>query len=59
MLGRFNSVFHSKILDWSKFKELKDDKIKMTEKLKIVSGRIENMGKGEYAVFQQFVLLPL
>ena len=40
-------------------KELADDEINMTEKLKCVLGRVENIsGKGENAVSQHFLLYP-
>ena len=49
---------NDKILDWSKFKAFIDDKINVTEKLKFVLGRMENIeGKGENAglpVFSPF-----
>ena len=37
-----NSLPHDKILDWFKLKAFADDKIKVTEKLKFVLGRVEN-----------------
>ena len=44
-------------LDWSKFRELADDKINVTEKLKFLLGRVENIvGKGENAGYQHFIL---
>ena len=53
----FNPLPNDKILDWSKFKELADDKINVTEKVKLVLGRVENIvGKAENAGYQQFVL---
>ena len=55
----FNSLPNNKILDQSKLKALADDKINVTEKLKFVSGRVENsMGKGENAGYQHFLLFP-
>ena len=46
-------------LDWSKLKALADDKINVTEKLKFVFGRVENiMRKGENAGYQHFLLFP-
>ena len=55
----FNSLPHEKILDWSKLKAFADDKIKVTEKLKFVLGRVENtVGKGENAGYQHFLLFP-
>ena len=54
-----NSLPNNKILDWSKFKTFADDAINVTEKLKFVLGRVENIvGKGENAGYQQFLLLP-
>ena len=45
-----NSLPNDKILDWSKLKAFADDKINVTEKLKFVLGRVENIvGKGENA----------
>ena len=41
---------NGKILDWSNLKAFADNKIKMTEKLKFVFGKVENIeGKGENA----------
>ena len=52
-----NSLPHDKILDWFKLKAFADDKIKMTENLKFVLGRVENtVGKGENAGYQHFLL---
>ena len=46
----FNSLPNERILDWSKLKAFADDKINVTEKLKFVLGRVENIvGKGENA----------
>ena len=64
--GRFkyiNKGFHSlpndKILDWSNLKAFADDKINMTENLKFVRGREENIeGKGENAGCQHFLFFP-
>ena len=45
-------------LNWSKFKAFADDKINVTEKLKLVLKRVENVvGKGENAGYQHFFLL--
>ena len=50
---------NDKILDWSKFKAFADDKMIVTQKLKFVLGRIENIvGKGENAGYQHFLLSP-
>ena len=47
-------------LDWSKLEVFPDDKISVDEKLKFVLETVENniMGKGEYAVYQDFLLFP-
>ena len=46
----FNFLPNDKISDWSKLKEFADDKIDVTEKLKFVLGRKENIvRKGENA----------
>ena len=50
---------NNKFLDWSKLKAFEDDKTFVTQKLKFVSGRVENvMGKGENAGHQHFRLFP-
>ena len=55
----FNSLTNDRILDWSKLKALADNKVKVTEKLKIILGRIENIvRKGENAGNQHFLLFP-
>ena len=47
----------NKILDWSKFKAIAEDKINVGLKLKAVYGRVENIvGKGENAGYKHFVL---
>ena len=47
-----NSLLHNMISDMSKLKAYADDKINVTEKLKCVLGRVENiMGKGENASY--------
>ena len=46
-------------MDWSALKAFADDKLKVTEKLKCVLGRVENIvGKGEYAGYQHFLFFP-
>ena len=46
-------------LGWSKLPALADDKINLTEKLKWIFGRVENIvGKGENAGYQHFLLFP-
>ena len=53
----FKSLPNDRFLDWSKLKELADGKIKLTEKLQFVLGRVENIvGKGENAGYQHFLL---
>ena len=56
----FNSLTNDKFLDWSKLKALPDIKINVTEKLKFVLGRAENItGKGENAGYQHFPIMFL
>ena len=57
---RLNSLPNDKFLDWLKLKAFADDKINVTEKLKFVLGRLENMvDKGENAgYYQHFPLFP-
>ena len=60
LLGNFNSLPNDSFLNWSKLKVIADDKINVAQKMKPVSGRIENIvGKGENAGYQQFLLFPL
>ena len=48
---------NDKILDWSKLKAIADDKINVTEKIKFVLRRVENIvEKGENAGYQYFFL---
>ena len=55
----FNSLPNNKILDLSKLKAFADDKINVTQKMKIKLGRVENIvGKGENAGHQHFLLFP-
>ena len=55
----FNFLPHGKILDWSKLRAFTDDKINVTEKLKFVLGRIENIvEKGQNAGYHHFLLFP-
>ena len=52
-----NSLPNVKFLDWSKFQELSDDKINVTEKLNFFGGWVENIvGKGGNAGYQHFLL---
>ena len=49
-----------KVLDLSKLKGSPDDKIDMTEEIKICSGRVENtVGKADNADYHNFLLNPL
>ena len=50
------SLPKDKLLDSSKFKE---EKLKLAEKLKFVSGRVEKfLGKGQNAGYQHLLLFP-
>ena len=54
-----HSLQNDKILDWSKMKAFADDKINVTEKLRFVLEKVENIvGKGENAGHQHFLLFP-
>ena len=58
-LASINSFPNDKILDWSKLKAFADDKINVTEKLKFLLQRVENIvGKGENAGHKHFLLFP-
>ena len=58
-LGKGDSFPDNKILNQSKFKAFADDKINVTKKSKFDLGRVENnVGKGENAGYQQFLLFP-
>ena len=55
----FNSLPSDKILDQSKLKGFSEDEKRVTEKLKFVWERVENIvGKGEKAGYQYFLLFP-
>ena len=54
-----NSLLNDKMLDSSNLKAFEDDKINITNKLKFISRRVENIvGKGENAGYQHFFLFP-
>ena len=54
-----NSLPNNKILDWSNFKELANDNINVTEKVKFGLEQIENIvGNGENAGYQHFLHFP-
>ena len=56
---RFNILPNDKFLDWSKLGAFADDKLNLTEKLKFVLGRVQNIvGKGENAGFHHFLCFP-
>ena len=55
----FNALPNDKILDLSKFKAFADHKLNVTQKMKFVSSRVENIvGKGENAGYLHFLLFP-
>ena len=55
--NQFNTLPNNKFVDWSKLKELADEKINVTEKLNFVLGMVENsVGKGENAGYQHCLL---
>ena len=50
---------NNKTVDWSKLTAFADVKINLTENLKFVMGRVENIvEKGENAGYQHFLLFP-
>ena len=50
---------NDKILHWSMLKVFADDKLYVTEEMKLALRRVENiMGKGENAGYQHFLLFP-
>ena len=52
---QFNSLPNNILLDWSKLKDLADDKRNVTEKLHFVLGRVENIEeKRENGGYQHF-----
>ena len=54
-----NSLPNDKILHWSQLKPFADDIKNVTETLKLVLGRVENIvGKEENAGYQHFLLFP-
>ena len=54
-----NSLPNDKNSDWSKLKAFADDKKNVTERLKFVLERVENiLGKGENAGYQHFLFFP-
>ena len=54
-----NSLPNDKFLDWFKLKAFADNNINVTEELKFVLKREENIvGKGESAGYQHFLLFP-
>ena len=55
----FNSLPNDKNLDQSKFKDLANDKVNVTQKLNFILGRVENIVvKRENACNQHFLLFP-
>ena len=58
-VGFFNSLPEDKILGLSKLKAFADDKLSITQTIKVVFHRIENIvGKEENAGYQHFLLFP-
>ena len=54
-----NSLPIDKFSGWSKLKAFADNKINVTEKLKFILGRVQNIvGKGENDGYQHFQLFP-
>ena len=58
-IAPFDSLPNNKILDWTKFKILADDKINGIQKAKFLMEMVGNIaGKGENAGYQHFLLFP-
>ena len=54
-----NYVPNAKTFDWSKLKAFADDRLNVTQNVKVVFHRIENIvGKEENAGYQHFLLFP-
>ena len=54
-----HSLPNDKSFDMYKLKAFADDKINVTEKMRFVLVRVENIvGKGENAAYQHFLLFP-
>ena len=53
-----NPLLKDKILDLSKLKAFVDNNLNVNQKLKVALGRIKNVGKGENAGYQLFLLFP-
>ena len=53
-----NPLLDDKILDWSKLKQFADDNFKFDENSRKFSKQVENVGKGEIARYEQFLLFP-
>ena len=53
---QFNSLPNDKVLDWSKLKNIAEEKINLDRKSTLVLERVENIvGKGENAGHQHFL----
>ena len=58
-ISYINSLPNDKILFWNKLNAFVEDKMNLNERLKLVSGRVENfVGKGENNGYQHFLLSP-
>ena len=58
-LSTLNPFPKRQILDFSKLKEFADDNFKFNENGRKFSNRVENnVGKGEIARYEQFLLFP-
>ena len=59
MFGKELTLYQMTFLDSPRLKAFANDKINVTENLKIVLGWVENIvGKGENVDFQHFLLFP-
>ena len=53
----FESLLNNKILDITKLKAFADGNIKVTEKLKFVDGRVENIVEQEWQIVAKYARL--
>ena len=59
VLEIINALPNDNFLDWSRLKAFADDKLYLTQNIKVVFHRIENIvGKEENAGYQHFLLFP-
>ena len=58
-IKKINPLPDDNISDWSKLKTFADDKLNVTQNIKVIFHKIENIaGKAENAGYQHFLLFP-